>query len=233
MRRFFRKAEAEALPSGGFHVLLDGRPLKNRASGTDFRLSSKALADAVAGEWQAVGEEFDFSVLPLTALTMGASALTPEQRDAAVARIIEGARTDVLCFWAPYPDALVLLQKEKWEPLIDWANGLGCAFRATQELSVPPLADATRRYLEKRLKGLASIPLACVQLISGGCQSALLALAVLENRINAGEAFDLSCLEEAFQNQFWTSDEEAVKAREARRKDVLLAASVLKMHNGG
>ncbi len=233
MRRFFQKAEASPVSSGGFHILLDGRPLKNRASKTDFVLPSKELADAVAREWQETGEEFELSALPLTALTMGAAALTPEQRQAVTARIIEGARTDVLCFFTPYPDALVLLQKEKWQPLVDWANGLGCAFRTTQELSVPPLADETKAYLETRLKKLEAIPLACVQLISGGCQSAILALAVLEGRMEAGEAFDLSCLEEAFQNQFWTSDEEAVKAREARKKDVLLAASVLKMHNGG
>lgn len=233
MRRFFQKAEASPLPTGGFCIRLDGRPLKNQVSKAEFILSSRVLADAVAREWQDTGEEFDLSALPLTALTMGAAALTPEQRHAVTARIIEGARTDVLCFWAPYPAALVLLQKEKWQPVIDWANERGCAFRPTQELSVPALADETKAYLEKRLDELESIPLACVHLISGGCQSVLLALAVLEGRIEAGEAFELSCLEEAFQNQFWTSDEEAVKAREARKKDVLLAASVLKMHNGG
>ena len=64
--------------------------------------------------------------------------------------------------------------------------------------------------------------------VSGGCRSVILALCVLDGVLPADQAFDLAVLEETYQNQFWTADEEAMAARENRKQAVIRAAEKLK-----
>src|SRR5882757_8394492 len=63
--RFFERAAAGEGPP--YPVLLDGRAVKTPAGGA-LALPSRALADAVAAEWNAQGERIDPAAMPLTRL---------------------------------------------------------------------------------------------------------------------------------------------------------------------
>lgn len=229
MKRFFSHAEARKTENNCWQIFLDDRPLKNQASKTCFELASAVLAQAIASEWQAVPEEFDFKTLPLSRLVMGAVELSYEQRENIISKMTAYAQSDTLCFMAPHPKELFKLQQEKWVPLIEWINEKGCEFKPDQGLSMPLVSEKTRLFLKSYLAMQNNIELSCLQIISGACQSVILSIAVAQEHLTAGEAFDLSCLEELFQNKLWTADEEALKSRISRREEAVRAGEVLKL----
>ena len=141
---------------------------------------------------------------------------------------IEFAAADTICFFAPYPAALTELQREKWLPAIDKINAAGCDFQPTSDFAVRPLPDRTKAFLERRLNALSDEAFDAFCAVSGGCRSVILACHVLDGFLPADQAFELAVLEETYQNQFWTADEEAAAARENRKKAVMTAAAKLK-----
>ena len=143
------------------------------------------------------------------------------------------AATDTVCFRAPYPEELRQLQDREWMPVIKRMNDSGCDFKITDGLDVPDLSEKTMLFLEKRLNSLSDEALCAFAAVSGGCRSVILAFAVLDGFLSAERAFDLSVLEETFQNCFWNQDEEALTARENRKAAVVEAAKKLKGTENG
>ena len=143
------------------------------------------------------------------------------------------AATDTVCFFSLHPRELLDLQRREWQPVIDRINGLGCSFAPTTGLDVRPLSEKTEAFLEKRLNALSDEVFYAFCAVSGGCRSVILALAVLEGFITAERAFELSVLEESFQNKIWGEDEDALASGEGRRQSVLEAAEKLKGNKNG
>jgi chaperone required for assembly of F1-ATPase len=68
----------------------------------------------------------------------------------------------------------------------------------------------------------------------GPCLGSLvLSLAVVEGKLAADEAFELSRLEERFQNERWGLDHEAKKRNDGLRQEVLAAARLLELIKAG
>ena len=63
-RRFWTSARAEPVP-GGFTVFLDARPLRTPAK-APLIVPTRALAEAIAAEWNAQGKTIDPHAMPLT-----------------------------------------------------------------------------------------------------------------------------------------------------------------------
>lgn len=226
MRRFFKQVSVVE-GKEGFAVFLDSRPLKNMAGGGGFFLPSRAAAELVAEEWRTAADEFDPRSMPVTRLTMGAEALNEEDRRAVIAKMLEAAKTDVLCFFASYPEELVRRQEKSWRPWVERINAQGCDFDVRRDLSVSALSENTSRFLSDKLEAEKNVPLACLQILSGLFGSVILALAVRDGALSAKEAFALSRLEETFQNEQWPADGEALRVRETREGEALLAEKVL------
>lgn len=149
-------------------------------------------------------------------------------RDKLIREQIEFSAADTLCFIMPRPAELAQIQREQWTPVIDAVNAAGCDFKMSETLAVPPVAKRTRDFLEKRLSALTDAELSAFCQVSGGCKSVALAVAVLSGLLPAERAFDLSVLEETYQNRFWPTDAEGAAARENRKKAVVDAAKTLK-----
>lgn len=141
-------------------------------------------------------------------------------RESAVAEQIAFAAADTVLFFAPQPKELVALQRKKWLPVIERVNGRGSNFTPATGLDVPVLDNRTRAYLKRRLDALDDDSFAAFCQASGGLKSVILALSVLDGDLTADQAFDLAVLEELFQNRFWKTDEDAVTARENRKRAV-------------
>lgn len=158
--------------------------------------------------------------------------LSPMQKRQLTERLLEYAASDTVCYFAPYPASLKKRQQEKWLPLIDWVNEQGCDFKVSETLAVPSISEKTKAFLMAKLEALDDFSLACFNQIAGGCRSIILAFAVTERRLTPSEAFDLSVLEETYQNEFWKKDEEALEVRESRKEEVLTAGELLLAHKG-
>ena len=70
MKRFYTQAEASPV-EGGWQIMLDGRPVKTPGR-QDLVVPSERLGQAIAGEWQAQGDEVNPRAMPLTGLANAA-----------------------------------------------------------------------------------------------------------------------------------------------------------------
>ena len=84
-------------------------------------LDSEPLAQAIADEWQAAGDDLRMEDVPLTRLAGTAQERVSRDPGASVAALSRYAESDLLCYRAERPDALVLRQARMWQPWLDWA----------------------------------------------------------------------------------------------------------------
>src|ERR1700677_4744844 len=109
-KRFYARAETASV-EGGFAVQLDGRTART-PQGRPLVAPSLALAELIAAEWAAQGAEIDPATMPTTALAAAALELQAKDvRAASVARVGGFAGSDLVCYFADGPAALVERQE--------------------------------------------------------------------------------------------------------------------------
>lgn len=222
-KRFWKEAAAVAVPQG-FSVTLDGRPVRTPGK-LPLVLPTRAMAEAVAREWDAQTGEIRPATMPLTRYANSAVEKVSAQFDAVVEVVAAYGGSDLLCYRASEPPALAQRQAEGWDPLLDWAAAtLGARLVVTSGLmpvpqpaeSLAALTAAVRRHTPFQLSALHDLVA-----ISG---SLVLGLAVAHERLSADAAFDLSRIDEHFQAEIWGRDEEAAEVEALKRRDLALAA---------
>ncbi|HKP24200.1 MAG TPA: ATP12 family chaperone protein, partial [Dongiaceae bacterium] len=118
-RRFYKTATMTPV-DGGWGIQLDGKALRSPAK-RPFVLPTEALAKAIADEWQAQGEKVDPSSMPLMQFAATAIDRLADDRTALVEETSGYVRSDLICYRAEEPPALVRRQEETWQPLVAWA----------------------------------------------------------------------------------------------------------------
>lgn len=231
MRRFWKQADVVEVESG-FGVNLDGRQLKTPGR-SDLVVPTKALADAIAVEWQDCGETIDPRAMPLTGLANAAIERVAADRKAFADGLASYAESDLTCYRADGPAALVARQSESWDaPLgwarrrydVDFATCSGVMHVAQPEETVRKLTHAVASLDDFQLAGLS--PLVTI----GG--SLVAALAVLEEMMPAEQAWEAVSLDDRWQLEQWGEDPEALAALDARRRDFMAAARFLELLRG-
>jgi chaperone required for assembly of F1-ATPase len=223
VKRFFQRASAEPV-AGGHGVLLDGRPLRTPGK-SPLRLPSARLAAAVAAEWQGQGETIVPAAMPLTRLASTAIDRMPALRQAAIDEAAAYAGTELLCYRASGPLELVQRQQRGWQPLLDWlAATQGIRLTVTTGLvpvDQPEDALAGVRAAIERLDDWTLVGVHAATTTSG---SIIIALALLAQRIDAGEAFALSLLDELFEIERWGQEVESARRQRLVERDLAAAA---------
>lgn len=228
MRRVYKTAETCG-SEGRWGVTLDGRPLRTPAR-AELALPTAALASAIAAEWDAQQSEIRPATMPLFRLAATAIDRTGWQRDEVAREVAGYADTDLVCYRADQPPALIARQQAQWQPLLDWATARYDAALAVTTGIVPTrqspvvlqaFAAAVAAQDDFRLTALHGLTTACGSLV--------IALAVLEGRIGADEAFAASQLDETFQIEAWGEDAEAARRREVLAADIKAAARFLEL----
>lgn len=215
-RRFYRIAEAAAL-DGGFGVRLDARWLRTPA-GARLVLPTQALAALIAEEWAAQETVIDSARMPLTRLAFTAIDRLSVARAETAAELARFAGSDLLCYFADAPAALTERQEQLWVPMLDWAKqALDLDFaRALGVIHRPQPAETLAR-VEAIALAMDDFALAGAVFTAALLGSAILALAVRFGALEAEAAFELSRLDEAFQEEQWGVDAESA-ARVARMR---------------
>ena len=231
MKRFWISAEVVET-DGRFGIALDGRKVKTPAR-AELAVPTRALAEAIAAEWNECGKTVDPRTMPLTGLANAAiDRVAPDKT-----KFAEGlacyAEADLICYRAEGPDALVARQAESWDVLLAWARRrYDVDFACVPGVMHVPQPDETVRKL-----GHAVAMLDCFQLAGlsplvtiGG--SLVAALAVLEEMMPAEDAWEAVSLDDRWQLEQWGDDAEARTALDARRGDFLAAARFLELLRG-
>ncbi len=215
-RRFYKTAVSEPF-NGEFAVLLDGR-LAKTPRGAALSAPTAALGRLLAQEWDAQGEHIRYASMPAVRLAMTAIDQTPKVREGVAGEVARFAGSDLVCYLAEAPPALVEREAAAWGPWRAWAEtALGVALRPATGISPrpqPPEALERVKALALALDDFALSGLAYGAALFG---SAVLSLAVARGAMSAEEAFELSRLDEAFQEEQWGVDAEAAARTERLR----------------
>lgn len=208
---------------GGFTVSLDDKPVRTPAKQA-LLVPTRALAEAVAEEWQAQGETVNPRSLPLTRLVSIALDLVEPRRQEVVTELVKYAGTDLVCYRAETPPELAARQHAAWQPLVDWA-ALSFDAPLTVTVGVLPVTQPadTLRALERTVGAYDTPRLAALHLATAACGSLVVALALVEGRIDAEAAFDAAELDASFEIERWGEDTEQTHRRIALKADIVLA----------
>lgn len=232
MLRFWDTAAATPT-EGGFAVLLDGKPMRI-PGGKPLTIAAPALAEAVAAEWQeaggAKGGAMSMDDVPLTRLAGTAQdRIAPDPAPVAAA-LAQYAESDLLCYRAETPVALVVRQVHAWQPWLDWAaQRYGARLEPTTGIihraQDPAALDAIRQAMAgQTVPTLAALGIA-VPLLG----SAVLGLALAEGALDAATAHELASLDELFQMESWGEDAESTARRQRIAEDVALAERFIQL----
>ena len=228
MKRFWKAADVVET-DGCWGVELDGKPLRTPAR-DPLTVPTKALADAVAGEWNGVEEKIDPRGLPLTGLANAAIDRVAPDKQTFADVLARYAEADLACYRAEGPAGLVERQAKHWDPLLGWGQRRfdvdfkttnGIVHVAQPQATVDRLAHAISTLDPFRLAGL--LPLVTI----GG--SLLAALGVLEGAFTPEQAWEAVSVDDRWQLEQWGSDAEAEAALASRRWDFLAAARYLEL----
>jgi len=219
-KKRFYKTVSLAEEAGGLAVKLDGRAVKTPA-GTPALLPSRRLADAVAGEWDAQGDEIDAASMPVFSLAVTVIDRVTPQRGAILDELTAYGGNDLICYQDGEDAELAARQAEGWGPWLDWARAdLGAPLQVARSImpvmqpqtSLDALSDAaaTHDYWELGMLYRATT--------LGG--SLVLGLAMLRDRMDADGLFDAAFLDELWQAEKWGSDWEAEDRRALIRSEL-------------
>ena len=228
-KKFFKSAES-ALRDGAYVLLLDGRPARSPAK-NPLRVAEARIAEALALEWNALGEVIDPAALPLTRLVNVAIDRVVEHRDAVLEEMLAYAGTDLLCYRADAPHELRERQDRIWDAfLLDLYRTHRARLEvATGVLAVEQGEDDLQRiaYAAGKAVGEDPLKLAAVSLVTTLTGSFVLALALAEGRAFADEIWQAAHVDEDWNIAQWGEDAEAAARRTARKRDFDAAAFIL------
>jgi chaperone required for assembly of F1-ATPase len=207
------KTVGVAQEADGWHVLLDGKQLK-----TPMRKSlatpAKALAEAIAAEWDAQVEFVEPENMPLMRLLSTAIDRVAPEREAMIDELIKYADTDLLCYRAAHPAILKARQETIWQPVLDWvAAKHGATFVVVEGILPAEQSPETVAKLKAAIAALNDMQLTTFQAAAAITSSLTLSLAFVQGRLSSAELFAASQLDETYQIEMWGEDELATERR--------------------
>ena len=226
-KRFYQDVTVEG-EGREWRVLLDGMQLRTPGK-LKLSVPSKALAEKLAGEWEAQDERINPSVMPITRLINVAVEQTPDKRGDLIAEARRYAETDLLCYRAPQPRILQERQAEAWDKWRDWAAAQGVDLKTTESLSAISQAESSLAAVETYAANLDDIRLTLFVHLIAVYGSVILAMAVMLSKLSGKAAFDLSRIDAIYQIELWGEDEEQAEITAALRAETHVLSEILEI----
>lgn len=222
-KRFWKEAKVRPV-SDGFAVHLDTRAVKTPAK-ADLILPTRAMAEAVAAEWDAQTGQIDPRTMPVTRGANAAIDKVRPQRAEVTALLAEYGDSDLLCYRAAGPEGLIKQQAAGWDPLLDWAAETYDARLWVGEGVMHVAQDpAVLQRLTDQVAAFDEFAMAAAHDLISLSGSLILALAVTSDRLTPEDAWDLSRIDEDWQIAQWGDDDEASATAAVKRAAFLDAA---------
>ncbi|EJF77608.1 hypothetical protein ME7_00492 [Bartonella birtlesii LL-WM9] len=226
-KRFYREVTI-ACEKGGFSLLLDGCPIKTPAK-RHFLLPTEAFAKFIAQEFTNQKRVIDPAKMPMTRLVNTVIDGIADDMQVVFEDLLRFVACDMIFYRAQTPKELVQRQCEQWDPLLNWAEEkLGARFHITEGLmhveQSREALQAVSNYLRKVESPYILAALHTMTTLTG---SALIALAVMEEKISVDHAWSIAHLDEDWMIEQWSTDKEAMAHRTHKRVEFNAAATVI------
>ena len=225
-RRFYKSVNTEK-GSAGWCVALDGKILRSPGKNA-FELPGRALAQAIAAEWDAQVEQVKPTTMPLMQLAATAIDRVAGERDKIVAELAGYAATDLVCYRAAEPEALVAREAQAWDPLLDWLRRrYDVSLLTTSGIVHVAQPQATMEALTRVVAGYDDFTLAALATAVHAAGSLVIGLALAEGEITPEQAAHAAQVDELYQAEHWGEDSEAVDRRIGQLADLVAARRLL------
>jgi chaperone required for assembly of F1-ATPase len=230
-KRFWKNAHVVSSETG-YLIKLDDKILKTPAK-KQMLLPTEALAKKVASEWGEQVEEIDPTTMPFTKSSNAALDKVSEQFEEVSSLLGEYGDTDLLYYRADSPPELQKRQKTGWDPIVNWAENtfkvqINCG---TGIVYIP---QDTKLFSEINIKinSLSIFELAAFYDMVSITGSLILGLAIINGRLSAEEAYQLSRIDEQWQLEQWGEDEEAQVASNKKNIAILHSEEFFALSDG-
>jgi chaperone required for assembly of F1-ATPase len=231
VKRFWTSATPAEM-DGGWGVMLDARALRTPAK-RPFVVPTRALARAVADEWEAQDDTVRPATMPHTRTANSAIDTVAIQRPQVVEMLAAYADADLMCYRADGPAGLVARQAARWDPLIDWctnAHGVRLCPR-TGVMHAPQDAAALVR-LHGVVEAYDPFVLAGLHDLVALSGSLVIGLAALAPAFPRTDLWEAACVDESWQAEVWGIDAEAAERAAIRRTAFLHAGAFVDLLAG-
>ncbi len=215
MKRFYKDVAVTEI-DGGWQVTLDGRGIKT-IGGVPQVVPNRALAEALAAEWDAQGEEIEPAGLKLRDQCDFAIDHVAKDAKETIAKLLGYAETDTLCYRADPEDALFVRQQEAWEPLVSALEQReGIRLYRISGIIHRTQPNASIAQLRERLACLDPFTLAGLYTMTSLAASLCIGMEALEDGADPASLWLAANLEEEWQAELWGRDEQAEQRRALR-----------------
>lgn len=218
-KRFYTEVSVVEMPEG-FVVHLDGKPVHTPGKAL-LALPVLEAAMLVADEFAAQQDTIDPTTMPALRLVNTAIDGVASDTQAVLEDVMRFSSSDLLCYRADAPEALVARQADAWDPVLDWAQStLGARFHLAEGVI----------HVEQPRESIAAVGiwlrqreepfrLSAIHLMTTLMGSALLALATEAGAIDPDAAWQAAHVDEDWTVEQWGEDAEATERRKQRRHD--------------
>ncbi|WGW05255.1 ATP12 family chaperone protein [Tropicibacter oceani] len=227
-KRFWQNTEINPV-EGGFTVLLDGRGVKTPAK-TPLIVPTEALAREIAAEWQAQQDKVNPKTMPFTRTANSALDKVATQHAEVADMLAAYGDADLLCYRADHPQELVQRQIEAWDPMLDWAEtALGARLEPRSGVIHAPQAPQALTHLARQVHDLNPFALAAFHDLVSMTGSLVLGFAAAHDHLPADQIWQLSRIDETWQEEQWGEDEEATALAVHKRGEFLHASRFFRL----
>ena len=227
-KRFWKSACVVETPAG-FGIELDARPVKTPAKRL-LETPTRALAEAIALEWDAQEGQIDPLSMPFTRTANAALDKVAVQHGEVADMLAAYGDSDLLCYRAETPEELVARQSARWDPMLDWAASALEARLAVHSGVVHVAQDpAVLARLSARVHALSTFELTAFHDLVSLSGSLILAFAATRGVLDAAAIWEVSRLDEIWQAEQWGADDIAEAAAEVKQAAFVHAYSVFSM----
>ncbi|MFO0993045.1 MAG: ATP12 family protein [Hyphomicrobiales bacterium] len=225
-RKRFYKAASVTDDNG---IALDGRPVRTPMK-QPLRLPTRALAEAIAKEWDGQGDTINPSAMILTKLANTAIDRVADDQQRIADEIVKFAGTDQVSYRAHEPEGLVTRQAEHWNPVIDWAMAhLDAPFVTTTGIVHREQPAEALGAFGRHVQRLDPWTLTALHNLATITGSALIAAMLAEGALDREAAWRAAFVDEDWEAEHWGQDEEAVQRRGALRREFDACADFLEL----
>lgn len=222
-KKRFWKDTAVVETEQGFGIALDGRSVKTPAK-TSLVMPTRAMAEAVAAEWDAQEDVIDPASMPVTRSANAAIDKVATQHGEVADMLAEYGGSDLLCYRATSPSELIARQAEGWDPLLVWAKDtFGADLETVSGVMFKAQDPEALARLSEQVHGFDNFQLAAFHDLVGISGSLIIGLAAVHDLHPIETLWQLSRIDEQWQEDQWGVDEEAA-AEAAQKKHAFVHA---------
>lgn len=232
MKRLYQTVEV-AKNDEGFIFLADGKTLRTRA-GKVLIAPNREIAEQVVKEWESQKKEVIIETMPITHMLNTKIDRIMAGRKAIEAGLLRYIDTDLVCYFAPGPEDLVSLQKQRWDPFRLWfSEFFSCDLKTTNTLKAEPQTEKAHQKVREHINGMNDDLLTVLQWVTVLGGSLVMALGFIQQKFGVEgimqsrfveEDYKIGLLKIANPSEDFSLDE----SRDSTRRDLEASSKYLR-----